>query len=101
MHTFTLSDSGGRHLGFMVFLPDSEHDGGADSGSCMFSLTAADDAVLPQGLEQYAGRSLRWCREGGGFALYGEDGTPLAALDGQYLNLGGLTLILSDLEGNL
>ena len=93
MRQFTLSTPNGTLLGFLVLIADNDDE--PISGSAMIQAhTAAlppEDAAPARALEALAGQLLVWQPHGG-----------LAAdIRQQYLRLGGHTLLLTDLEGNL
>lgn len=102
MQQFTLSTPEGRHLGFIVFLPDNEHETPPQSGVCMLRLQAAE-AALPEAapLPAWADQTLFWRTEGEALAIYDAGNQAVADLRQQYLRWSGRLFVLSDLSGNL
>ena len=105
MQQFTLNTLDGTHLGFMVFVPDNEHDPQPQSGSCMLRLQAAEAGSLPEQVAQvltpYTSSILSWHISGEVLSLCDAEGSIIADLRQQYLRIGGLTLQLTNLNGNL
>lgn len=103
MRQFTLSTPNGTLLGFLVLIADNDDE--PISGSAMIQAhTAAlppEDAAPARTLEALAGQLLVWQPHGEGIALYDAEGGLAADIRQQYLRLGGHTLLLTDLEGNL
>ena len=103
MRQFTLSTPNGTLLGFLVLMADNDDE--PVSGSAMIQVYAAElppeDAVPARALEALAGQLLVWQPHGDGIALYDAEGGLAADVRQQYLRLGGHTLLLTDLEGNL
>ena len=103
MRQFTLSTPNGTLLGFLVLMADNDDE--PVSGSAMIQVHAAalppEDAAPARALEALAGQLLVWQLHGDGIALYDADGGLAADVRQQYLRLGGHTLLLTDLEGNL
>lgn len=103
MRQFTLSTPNGTLLGFLVLIADNDDE--PISGSAMIQAhTAAlspEDAAPARALEALAGQLLVWQPHGEGITLYNAEGGLAADIRQQYLRLGGHTLLLTDLEGNL
>ncbi|MBH5329759.1 hypothetical protein H9Q10_08770 [Eikenella sp. S3360] len=103
MRQFTLSTENGTLLGFLVLTADSDDE--PQSGHAMIQPHEASlppDAAAPaRTLAALAGQLLAWQAQGEGIALYDAAGSPAADIRQQYLRLGGHTLLLTDLEGNL
>ncbi|OAM29211.1 MULTISPECIES: hypothetical protein [Eikenella] len=103
MRQFTLSTENGTLLGFLVLTADSGDE--PQSGHAMLQLHEAPlppaDAAAARALAALAGQMLAWQPQGEGIALYDAEGSPAADIRQQYLRLGGHTLLLTDLEGNL
>ncbi len=103
MRQFTLSTANGTLLGFLVLTADSDSE--PQSGNCMIQLheasLPAEAAAAARALAPLCGQLLAWQPQGDGIALYDSAGRPAADIRQQYLRLGGQTLLLTDLEGNL
>ena len=103
MRQFTLSTPNGTLLGFLVLIADNDDE--PVSGSAMIQAHAAalppEDAPSARAWEALAGQLLVWQPHGDGIALYDAEGGLAADVRQQYLRLGGHTLLLTDLEGNL
>lgn len=103
MRQFTLSTPNGTLLGFLVLMANNDDE--PVSGSAMIQVHAAalppEDAAPARALEALAGQLLVWQPHGDGIALYDAEGGLAADVRQQYLRLGGHTLLLTDLEGNL
>ena len=103
MRQFTLSTPNGTLLGFLVLMADNDDE--PVSGNAMIQAhTVAlppEDAAPARALEALAGQLLVWQPHGDGIALYDADGGLAADVRQQYLRVGGHTLLLTDLEGNL
>ena len=103
MRQFTLSTPNGTLLGFLVLIADNDDE--PISGSAMIQEHAdalpPEDAASARALEALAGQLLVWQPHGDGIALYDADGGLAADVRQQYLRVGGHTLLLTDLEGNL
>lgn len=103
MNQFTLSDSEGRHLGFLVMMAEDEYDEAPESGHAALRLSGED---LPHNrdtkiLAQTAQQVLLWQLEGDTVRLYDEAGEMCGAIRQEWLTLGKSRFLLGDLTGVL
>lgn len=103
MNQFTLSDTEGRHLGFLVMMAEDEYDEAPESGYAALRLLGEN---LPQNrdielLSQTAQQTLSWQLDGDKVWLYGEDGESCGHIRQEWLSLGKSRFVLGDLTGVL
>lgn len=105
MHRFAISTSDGILQGFLVLTSGDETDPQSKSGACMLQLHIHTQAEVPPAINRLlsplAGQLLTWHLHGDSIGLCDAAGRTVAGIHQQYLRLGGETLLLSDLEGNL
>lgn len=103
MNQFTLSDTEGRHLGFLVMMAEDEYDEAPESGYAALRLLGEQ---LPcnrdtEQLAEAAAHTLAWQLDGDKVWLYDENGETCGHIRQEWLILGKSRFALGDLTGVL